>query len=66
MEPEGSLLDSQGPTTGPYLEPDASSSHLHTLFPKIHPNIIFLTVTNQSCSHKEIKSKCSFLCRDAV
>jgi len=32
MEPEGSLLCSEGPTTGPYCEPDASSPHLPTLF----------------------------------
>jgi len=27
MEPNGSLLCSQDPTTGPYPEPDASSPH---------------------------------------
>jgi len=32
MEPEGLLLRSQGPTTGPYPEPDASSPHLPNLF----------------------------------
>jgi len=32
MEPEGLLPCSQDPATGPYTEPDASSSHL-TLFP---------------------------------
>jgi len=42
MEPEGSLPCSQ-PTTGTYLEPDASSPQLHTTpnVPKIYPNIIF-------------------------
>jgi hypothetical protein len=34
MEPEGSLLCSQKPATGPYPEPDASSSQFHTLFPE--------------------------------
>jgi len=29
----GQLPCSQGPTTGPYSEPDASSPHLPTLFP---------------------------------
>jgi hypothetical protein len=31
MEPEGSLLYSLGPVTGPYPEADKSSSHLPTL-----------------------------------
>jgi hypothetical protein len=33
MAPEGSLPYSQQPATGPYPEPDESSSHLSTLFP---------------------------------
>jgi hypothetical protein len=33
METEGSLSCSQQPPTGPYLEPDESSSHFLTLFP---------------------------------
>jgi len=33
MEPESSLPCLQQPTTGPYPEPAASSSHLPTLFP---------------------------------
>jgi hypothetical protein len=34
MEPESSLPCLQGPTTGPYPEPDASSPQLPTLFPQ--------------------------------
>jgi hypothetical protein len=34
MWSQGSLLCSWGPTTGPYLEPDASSPHLPTPYPK--------------------------------
>jgi len=33
MEPEGSLLCSQGPTTGYYPEPDKPSPHPPILFP---------------------------------
>jgi len=33
MEPEGSLPRSQGPTTGIYPEPNASSPHPSTLLP---------------------------------
>jgi hypothetical protein len=40
MEPDGSLPCSQQPATGPYPEPDASTPHLTTLFPKIHSNVI--------------------------
>jgi hypothetical protein len=32
MEPEGSLPFSQEPATGPYPEPDESSTQLFTLF----------------------------------
>jgi hypothetical protein len=38
MEPEGSLLHSQVPTTCPYFEPARSSPHPHFL--KLHRNII--------------------------
>jgi hypothetical protein len=41
VEPEGSLLCSQGHATGSYPEPDLSSPQLPTLFPKIHSNITF-------------------------
>jgi len=37
---KGSLLCSQEPTTGPYLERDESSRHHPTLLFKIHSNII--------------------------
>jgi len=40
MEAESSLLCSQQPATGPYLEPDESRVQLPTLFPKINSNII--------------------------
>jgi hypothetical protein len=39
MEPEDSLLCSQKPATGPYPEPEESSSHSHAIFFKIHSNI---------------------------
>jgi len=32
MEPEGSLTSLQKPATGPYTEPDESSSYPHILF----------------------------------
>jgi len=32
MEPEGSLLHSQEPVTGPYFDSDKSSTQLPTLF----------------------------------
>jgi hypothetical protein len=34
MEPEGSLLCSQDPATGPYPGPDASSPQIPTIFLK--------------------------------
>jgi len=40
MEPEGSLLFSQKPVIGPYPEPDESSPHLPTHFPKIYSNFM--------------------------
>jgi len=40
MEPEGSILCSQEPTTDPYPEPDTCNPHL-LYFSKIHSNIIF-------------------------
>jgi hypothetical protein len=36
MEPEGSLLCSQEPSTGPYPEPDQSNLY-HPILSKIHP-----------------------------
>jgi len=40
MEPQRSLLCSEESSTGSYPEPNASSPHLRTLFPKIHSNNI--------------------------
>jgi len=40
MQPEGSLSCSQNPATSPYPDPDASSPHFPSYFPKIHSNII--------------------------
>jgi hypothetical protein len=40
--PEGLLLCSQEPSTGPYSEPDRSSPY-HPILPKIHFNIIHNT-----------------------
>jgi len=45
MEPKGSLPCSQQPGTVPCPEPDASSPHCPTLFPKIHSNIIHPSTT---------------------
>jgi hypothetical protein len=39
MESKVSLQCSQGPTTGPCPEPDASSAHLPPYFPEIHSAI---------------------------
>jgi hypothetical protein len=41
MEPESSLSLSQEPATGPWPDPDNSSPHLPTYFPKVHSNISF-------------------------
>jgi hypothetical protein len=38
MEPEGSLLCSQEPATGPRFEPEETNPHLPPYFPKIHFN----------------------------
>jgi hypothetical protein len=43
MKPESSLSCSQEPTAGYYPEPDASTSNLPTLFPKIHLDVIHLS-----------------------
>jgi hypothetical protein len=37
MEPESSLSCPVEPATNTYLEPDATSRQLHTLFPSFHP-----------------------------
>jgi len=37
---EGSSQCLKYPATGPYSEPDESSPHHATIFPKIHSNII--------------------------
>jgi hypothetical protein len=42
MEPEGLLLFSQEPATGPYPEPDKPNPHPKPYFPKIHSKIILL------------------------
>jgi hypothetical protein len=39
MEHEGSLLCSQDPASGPYVEPDDSNPHLPTIFPITVPFI---------------------------
>jgi hypothetical protein len=39
MQPEGSLPSSQEPSTGPYPQPDQSSSY-YPILAKIHFNII--------------------------
>ena len=43
MQPEGSLLHSEVPTTCPYPEPARSSPYPHIPFLKIHLNIILLS-----------------------
>jgi hypothetical protein len=48
MEPEGSLLCSQQPATGPYL---SQMNAVHTFppyFPEIHSNIIFPSTLTSS------------------
>jgi hypothetical protein len=40
METEGSLPFSQGPSTGPYTEPDKSSPYTPSYLSKIHVSII--------------------------
>jgi len=47
MEPISSLPCSQGPTTGPYPEPDESSPHPHNLF-QIRLNITLNVTLNLS------------------
>jgi hypothetical protein len=48
MEPESSLPYSQELSSGPYSEPDESSSNPPPNFPKIHYNIIFLSISRSS------------------
>jgi len=43
MEHENLLPRSQEPAIGPYPEPDESSPHFPTLFPKIHKLFMCLT-----------------------
>jgi hypothetical protein len=57
MGPEGSLPCSQEPATGSCPEPDASSPHFPTLFPKIHSNIIFPSTPRSSEWQKLQKKK---------
>jgi hypothetical protein len=44
MVPKSTLLS----TTGPYSGPDESCPHFPTLFPRIHSNIIFLSMPRSS------------------
>jgi hypothetical protein len=48
METGGSLPCSQQPATGPYPEPDASSPHSPNLFPNVHSNSVFPSMSKSS------------------
>jgi len=51
MEHEGSFPCPQGPATGPYIDPDATSPHPASFSPKIYSTIIFPSTPRSSkCS----------------
>jgi hypothetical protein len=57
MEHEGSLPSPQECTTASYPKPDESSSCPHTLFFKIHFNIILSSTPRSSNEQKEAEKK---------
>lgn len=66
MEPLSSLLRSQHPATGTYLEPDESNQHPKSSFPKINFNTIPLSLqvvsSDQACQQKFCEHSSSSPC----